>query len=121
MFEILPESHDDLLAVKARSSLTVDDYEKVMIPKLNELFEKYKTVRCMIIFDEDFSGWASLHAAWDDAKLGLEHPNDFRKIALIGSPKWMDWGMMIFGLFARGEFKFFPREKTKQAWEWLES
>jgi hypothetical protein len=121
MFEILPESHDDLIAVKASSSLTVDDYEKIIIPRLNELFEKYGKIRGMIIFDEDFSGWADLHAAWDDAKIGFQHPDDFKKIALIGSPKWMDWGVMIFGFFAKGEFKFFPREKIKEAWEWLES
>ncbi len=121
MFKILPESHDDLIAIKASGKLGVDDYEKVMIPRLNEMFEKYKTIRCMVIFDESFAGWADLHAAWDDAKLGLKHPNDFSKIALVGSPKWMDWGMAVFGLFVRGEFRFFPRDKQQEALEWIES
>jgi hypothetical protein len=120
MFEILPKSHDDLLAVRARDTLTVEDYEKTIIPRLNELFSRYETIRAMIIFDEDFSGWAGLRAAWDDARIGITHPNDFRKIALVGSPEWMDWGVMIFGFFARGDFRFFPREKLDEAWKWLE-
>jgi len=121
MFKILPESHDDLLVVKAHERLTVDDYEKTIIPKLNEMFKSYDKIRAMIIFDENFSGWNSLHAAWDDAKIGIDHPNDFSKIALIAAPSWMDWGVMIFGFFAKGDFRFFPCGQKKDAMAWLES
>ena len=40
MIEILDKSKENVLLVKATGKLTVDDYENVFIPKLNELIDK---------------------------------------------------------------------------------
>ncbi len=121
MFEILPRSAGNVLAIRASGKLSADDYEKVLIPKLNALFKEHKRLRVMIEFADDFACWSSAEAVWDDAKVGLKHPNDFEKIALVGAPEWVQWGMKLYSLFVHGKVKSFPRGAEEEAFEWVKS
>ena len=120
MFEILPASKEAVLAVRASGKLTTEDYENILIPKLNELFKTYGKLNVLIEFADDFSCWASTAAAWDDMKIGLEHPNDFNKLALVGAPDWVVWGMKFYGLFVKGQVRSFETGQTNEALIWLE-
>jgi hypothetical protein len=120
MFEILPESQGDLIAIKASGKLTADDYEKFLVPKLDKLFAAYGKLRMLVLFSEDFSGWAEVSAAWDDAMIGLQHPRDFKKLALVGAPQWVEWGMRFFALFVPGHAKPFSTDCYDDAIAWLE-
>jgi len=119
MFEILPESKDALLAVRASGKLTAEDYEKILLPKLNELFKVHKKLDMLVLFDEDFACWSSPQAVWDDAKIGLQHPNDFNRIALVGAPQWVEWGMKLYSLFVKGNIRSFPAGQKEDAFVWL--
>ncbi len=119
MFEILPESKEAVLVIRASGKLTTEDYENILIPKLNELFKTFGKLNVLIEFADDFSCWASTAAAWDDMKIGLEHPNDFTKLALVGAPDWVVWGMRFYGLFVKGEIKVFPKAGKEEALEWI--
>ncbi len=120
MFEILPQSTGTLLAVRASGELSADDYEKILFPKLDELFKAHKKLNMLVIFDEDFASWSSPQAAWDDAKIGIEHPNDFDKIALVGAPQWVEWGMKLYSVFVKGKLRSFPAEQEQDAFTWIE-
>lgn len=119
MFKILPENDGNILAIEASGKLTPEDYEQMLIPQLNELFAAHKKLRIMIVFADDFACWSSPEAMWDDAKIGLQHPNDFERIALVGAPDWVQWGMKIYSLFVHGAVKSFPRGDEKEAMAWL--
>ncbi len=119
MFEILPKSSGSLLAIKASGKLTVQDYEHTLLPKLEELFEQYKQLKLFVTFSEDFSGWASTAAAWDDMKIGLDHAGDFEKIAMVGGPEWVGWSAKLFSIFVHGEVKVFPIKNDTKAMAWL--
>ena len=43
--------------------LTTTDYDRVLIPKLAELSQKFETLRTLFYMDQDFRGW-ELAAAW---------------------------------------------------------
>ena len=120
MFEFLPESKDDLLALRASESLSADDYEKKLVPRLKELFKAHGKLRMLVEFADDFSGWGSSRAALDDIKIGLQHPNNFKKVALVNPPRWVIWGMKLYALFAPGKVKYFTRQEHGKALEWLQ-
>ena len=119
MFEILPQSTGGLLAVRASGKLSVDDYERILFPKLNELFKVHKKLNMLVLFDEVFACWSSPQAAWDDAKIGLQHPNDFDNIALVGAPQWVEWGMKLYSLFVKGKLRLFTAGQGEEAFAWL--
>lgn len=119
MFEILSESKNNLLAVKASGKLTAQDYEQTLLPKLEQLFERHGRLKILVQFSGDFVGWASTAAAWDDMKIGLHHAGDVEKFALVGGPEWVGWGAKLFGMFVSGQIRLFPEEAREQAMAWL--
>ena len=118
MIEIMSETEGKMLAVKATEKLTYDDYEEVFIPKLNQLIEEYGKIRVVMNFAENFTGWEP-EAAWDDAKFGIQHRNDFEKIAVIGGPKWVEWAIRLSAYFIYGEVKTYEASDFQDAISWV--
>ena len=120
MFEILSQSKGKKLVIRASGKLSVDDYEKNLIPKLNEVFKNHKMLDMLVEFTDDFAGWDSAAAAWDDMKLGLEYAGSFSKFAIVGAPEWVAWGARFYGFFVHGEIRQFETGEFTKALEWLE-
>jgi hypothetical protein len=120
MLEILPESHDNILAVKGSQKLTQQDYEEVLIPRLDALMSEHSKARFAFFMDEDFKGW-DIDAALHYAKFGLKHRRRFEKVAVVCGPKWVHWGMKVKSYFVPGEVRAFSCDETPQAREWIES
>ncbi len=118
MIEIMSETEGKVLAVKATEKLTFEDYEEVFIPKLNQLIEEYGKIRAVMYLDENFTGWET-EAAWDDAKFGIQHKNDFEKIAVVGGPKWVEWATRIGAYFIDGEVKTYEASDIQAAISWV--
>lgn len=118
MIEFMPESSGKVIGIKAGGRLTRKDYEEVLIPKLEELFEKHGKLDVLIHLEEDFAGW-DLAAAWDDASYGIKHRADFEKIAVVGGPSWVEWCINLAGFLMKGEIRVFPANKLDDARKWV--
>ncbi|MBS1258822.1 MAG: hypothetical protein MAG551_01885 [Candidatus Scalindua arabica] len=118
MIEIMSETEGKVLVVKATEKLTYGDYEEVFIPKLNQMIEEYGKIRVVMYLAEDFIGW-EVEAAWDDAKFGLEHRNDFEKIAVVGGPKWVEWVTRLSAYFIAGHVKPYEIGDLQAAISWV--
>ncbi len=118
--EVLPASEGKVLGVRARDKLTADDYEQIWIPLLEKLIEEHGGVRLLLFMGPDFEGW-EIGAAWDDAKFGIRHGNKCEKIAVVGGPKWVEWGSRLAGHVLKGDVKTFPTEELPDAWAWIEA
>ena len=120
MLEILPESQQEILMVRATGRLTEKDYQEVLIPRLETLLNEYGKAKFLFFMDEQFQGW-ELGALWDDAKFGVRHRNDFIKVAVVGGARWVEWGVKLFAPFMEGEVKTFPSDQLPQAVDWIKS
>ena len=118
MIEFLPESQKQLLVAKMLGRLTVEDYEQILIPKLDEIIGEYQKVRAVIIVDESFTGW-ELGALWEDAKYGLKHRHDFDKIAMVGASHWLEKAVKLGSVFIDSEVKTFDVDKLSDALVWI--
>ncbi len=118
MIEIMPESEGNILVVKATEKLTARDYEEVFIPKINQLIEVYRKVRVVVLLAENFSGW-EIGAAWDDAVFGIQHRNDFEKMAVVGGPKWVQWATKISFNFMDGQVAIYDIPDFQSAVAWV--
>lgn len=118
MITILPETTGYTLVVKASGKLSVENYETVFIPILEKLIQRYGQIRLVMQFDENFSGWEA-GAMWDDAKFGVQHRNDFKRVALVGAKKWIEWGTKLGSLLMEGEVKMFPADEMLEAIVWV--
>lgn len=120
MIDILPESQGKILGIRAVGTLTDHDYKTVLIPRLETIIREHGTSRVLFHMDEDFQGW-EMEAMWDDAKFGMAHRNDFEKCAVIGGPRWVEWGAKLGALFMKTELRTYSHDQLKEAWEWIAS
>ena len=118
--EILAESEGNVLGVRGREKLTAEDYEMVWIPRILELIEAHGSVRLLLVLGSDFEGWEA-GAAWDDAKFGFQYQDKCEKIAVVGGPKWVEWGTRLVGHFLKGEVKTFDEADLTAAWDWIKA
>ena len=56
---------------------------------------------------------------WDDASFGMKHKDQFEKIAVVGAPKWVEWGTKLGGHFMSGTVKTFPADQLQAARDWI--
>lgn len=120
MITILPETSTDALIVKASGKLSMENYEKVFIPALEKLIEVQGQISVLIFFDDSFEGW-EIGAMWDDAKFGLKHVNDFKKLAVVGASALVDWGARVGAHLMSGEVKTFASDEFDQAVDWVKA
>jgi hypothetical protein len=120
MIELLPESSGGALAFRATGKLSDEDYKQVFIPRLEEALAASGQLKVMLVLDEGFTGWEP-HAMWDDARWGMKHRNDFRKLAVVGGAKWIQWGTRVGGQLLKGEVRTFDLSQREAAWAWVTS
>lgn len=120
MITILPETIGYTLAVKAEGRLTAEDYEKTFIPALEKLIKAFGQVRLVLQFADGFTGWEA-GAAWDDAKFGLQHRHDFKRIAIVGGPRWVTWAAQLGSHVIDGEVRHFAADAMLEAVVWAKT
>ena len=120
MIAISPESNANILIIRATGKLTDQDYKKVLIPRLERIIREHGKARLLLDMGDEFHGWEAV-AAWDDARFGLAHMNDFEKMGVIGGPRWVEWCLKIGAVAIGGEIKNFPASKRNEAMRWIES
>jgi len=118
MIEVLPESHANILILRAVGKLTDQDYKDVLIPRLQSIIRDHGKARLLIDMGDVFHGWEAA-ALWDDTRFGLIHRNDFEKMGVIGGPKWVDWGLKLATMVMSGEIKSFPSGEREAAMNWI--
>jgi len=103
------------LSLKAVGTLTHEDYEMIT-PIIDSSLESIKNPKVKAFIDiTEFEGW-ELRAAWDDFKIGLQHGNEFVKIAIYGNKNWQEVAAKISSWFVAGEIKSFIDEEEALSW-----
>lgn len=118
MIEFMDESSGNLLGVRVSGKLTKAEYDSILLPQLAKLFKAHGQLNILIYMDEAFEGW-DLEAAWEDASYGLRHQADIGKLAVVGGPAWVHWGIKLSGFLMKGEIRIFPSDQLADAWRWI--
>ncbi|VAW80300.1 hypothetical protein MNBD_GAMMA13-1714 [hydrothermal vent metagenome] len=117
MFELLPVNDKNIFAFKASGKLTDADYQQ-FLPGLEALIRESGRLSLYVEL-EDFQGWEP-RAAWDDLRFDLQHDRDFKRIAIVGDKTWEHAAIALTNLFTHSKMRFFDKNQSKTAWEWLQ-
>lgn len=116
MFEILPVNDKNILAFKASGKLSDADYKK-FLPVLETMIRKKGRISLYVEL-QNFEGWEA-KAAWDDLHFGLQHDNDFKRIAIIADKPLVHAAIGFINFFSHIEMRFFENSESQAAWNWL--
>jgi hypothetical protein len=118
MINIIAGTPENLVIAIGHGKITADDYEKVLIPAIEEKLYSHKKIRLLYQLADDFHGF-SAGAIWDDAKIGLGHTTEFEAIAVVTDVHWIIKTVEFFSFFMRCPVKAFRNEQMSEAMDWV--
>ena len=118
MIERIQGLPENALGYTAKGTVSVADYESVIIPAVDALFIHHDHVRFLYHLGDEFAGFEA-GAAWDDAKLGLKHLRGWERIAVVSDVTWVRAAVNIFGLAIPGQVRLFRNSELAEAKRWI--
>ena len=58
----------------------------------------------------------TIDMAWEDIVFAREHPDDFRRIAVVTQSQWVAWSAWLSQIFVSAEMKVFDEDSEALAW-----
>lgn len=113
----LPEGIDGL---RARGKVTKADYDEVFHPLVDEARREGRKIRLLYEFGPEFDGF-SLGAAWEDARIGVQHLRRFERCAVVSDYDWVRDGARLIGALWPCPVKAFAGDEFQQAVDWLKT
>ena len=117
-FLMLEGYPDNVVALLAEGIITHNDYEKILIPLIEEKIRTHKKVKLLYWCGEEFRGF-SAGAVWDDARFGMTHLADFQKIALVSDIEWVRQSVKLFAPFIKVPVQIFHNTDIEGANRWI--
>ena len=108
----------DVVAVEAHGKVTGDDYDKMLIPLIEQKLLRYEKIRVLYVTGPDFSGFTA-EAMWDDAKVGIRHITAFHKIAVVSNVSWVVNAVRVFSFLIPCPVRVFRNDALQEAKAWV--
>lgn len=118
MIEKIENLPGNIVGMRAKGKLTADDYEKVIVPSLEEALTRSEKIRFLYVLGDDFDGF-SAEAMWDDVKVGLGHIQNFEKMAVVTESKMVKGAMKLLKFLMPGEVRVFGNKEEREARDWI--
>ena len=109
---------EGVIGFEARGRLEAQDYRDVVLPALEHAAQN-GDVRFVIVMPS-FDGMSG-GALWEDLKMGIEHLQAWKRIALVTDIEWVQHMTALFGWMTPGEVKVYPLALRDEAMRWVAS
>lgn len=119
-FMVVEGLPDDVVALDARGMITSVDYEKSLIPLVEEKLKRHDKLKVLLVAGTYFDGFSE-GAMWDDARFGMSHLTTFSKMALVTDVDWLRRSAKLFGMLLPTELMVFDLADLEDAKEWIKA
>lgn len=118
MLRYINDLPEHVVGIHAAGEVSKEDYEKVLIPRLEELVARQGEINYLLILETEVGNFTA-GAWWDDFKLGLKHFTQWNRIAVVTDQKGVEWFTDAFTLFIPGKSKGFSLAQLDEAIKWV--
>ena len=108
----------NVVALVAHGKVSHEDYEKVVIPAVEESIKLHSKIRLIFHLGDDFAGYFA-EALWDDTKIGLQHLAAFEKIAVVTNSPSIKGLVRVFRIVIPCPVQIFPNNELEAATIWI--
>jgi SpoIIAA-like len=120
MIKLLEGFSAGTVAVACEGHVTREDYEKILIPRVNEALARHDKVRIYYEVGPSFSG-IDVGAVWEDTKVGFEHLARWERMALVTDVGWIRLAVGAFRFLMPGRLRVFDMARAAEARSWIEA
>jgi hypothetical protein len=117
MLELLADSPDGVIGVKAVGTITADDYRDVLDPAVEDVLKTHEGLRVVIVLGPEWEGM-SAGAVWEDLKMGLSKLTKWKRCAAVTDRGWVEHATKAFGWMEPGKVKVFELDQQDDAIAW---
>ena len=118
MIKILEGFPDNVIAASTVGRVTRQDYEAVLIPRVEETAKKHSKIRCYYEIGADFSGMEP-GAVWEDFRVGVEYWTRWERVAVVTDVTWIAHVVSAFRFLMPGQIRVFPTSEKETARAWV--
>ena len=118
MLQFIKDLPPYVVGIHATGEVTKDDYDNVLVPKIDELAKLKGKINYLLILDTDVTNF-SLGAWWSDLKLALKHFTDWNRVAIVTDQKGVEWFGNTFNFFIPGKSKGFELKELDEPIKWI--
>jgi hypothetical protein len=111
---------DHVLGFRAEGRVTGEDYREVLEPALDDALTRHPQIDFLYHLGPDFTRFTTT-ALWDDARLGLHHLKDFRRVAVVTDVDWIGIAVRGADALTSAELRAFANTELGAAQDWLAS
>lgn len=116
MYRIVDNESENIVGLKVEDKLTAVDYE-TLTPYFENLIDQCGQVS--FLCDMSNCSGIEIQAFWKDFKFSIQHLRDFKRVALVGDQRWLQWWTKLFDPLAKNEVQCFHLDQIDDAWKWL--
>lgn len=120
MIKILDGFPEATVAVACEGHIKRQDYEKVLVPRMNEALAGHEKVRIYYEIGPSFSGFEA-GAIWEDTKVGLGHLSRYERMALVTDVAWIRLAVGAFRFLMPGRLRLFGTSQANEARAWIKA
>ncbi|MDB5023309.1 MAG: hypothetical protein JWP78_1064 [Mucilaginibacter sp.] len=118
MLQFINDLPDYVVGIHAIGEVTKEDYEKVLLPRIDDLVKRQGAINYLLVLETDMKNF-SAGSWWEDLKLGLKNFTKWNKIAVVTDQKPVEWFSDIFRFFIPGKSKGFRLNELDKAIQWI--
>lgn len=118
MLQFINDLPDDVLGIRAIGDVTKEDYEKVLVPRIDELVKKQRGIKYLLVLETTIQNF-SAGSWWEDFKLGIKNLAKWDRIAVVTDQKSVEWLSDAFRHFIPGKSKGFNLSELDEAVKWI--
>lgn len=120
MFSLIHDLPANVVGVQATGVVSKEDYHKVLLPAMEELFRRTGRVSLLLQLETELHNYTT--GAWiEDAKLGLRYFAKWHRVAIVSRSNNIRWFTDTFGLLVPGQYKGFLMADLVEAKRWASS
>ncbi len=118
MLKIINDLPGNVVGIEAEGEVTGEDYNRVLIPAVNEELKANKKIRLLYYLGSDFTGF-SLNAMVDDAGVGIKNLSAWDRVAMVSDHELINVFVKFFGYLLPCEVKIFSNAELNEAKKWI--
>lgn len=118
MFERMKDLPEGIRGLRARGTVTREDYEEVIRPILERARRAGEKARMLVQFGPEFDVLTA-GAAWADANIGLRYLRTIDRWAVVSDIDWIRTTTIVAGALLLAEVRAFRNDELDRAIEWI--
>jgi len=118
MLRFINDLPDHVVGILATGEVDKGDYERVLIPHMEELVKRQGEINYLLVLETDVRNFTAA-AWWEDFKLGLKNFTKWKKVAIVTDQASVEWFSDAASHFIPGKSRGYKLTELPDAIAWV--